>query len=99
MFDACVVAAWLNDPKADVTERVKRGLCEQLYSAMELVRLRLEDDAAERRDYWKACAASLGWTVEVAPASSHSGQHRRPCERARFACSSRFARLPPRGSS
>jgi hypothetical protein len=65
VFDACVVAAWLNEPKADVTERVKRGLCEQLYSAMELVRLRLEDNAAERRDYWKARAASLGWTVKV----------------------------------
>jgi hypothetical protein len=65
VFDACVVAEWLNDPKADVTERVKRGLCEQLYSAMELVRLRLEDDATERRDYWKARAASLGWTVKV----------------------------------
>lgn len=65
VFDACVVAAWLNDPKADVTERVKRGLCEQVYSAMELVRLRLEDEAAERRDYWKACAATLGWTVKV----------------------------------
>src|ERR1700722_13437021 len=41
VFDASVVAAWLNDPKADATDRVKRGLCEQLYSAMELVRLRL----------------------------------------------------------
>lgn len=65
VFDACVVAAWLNDPKADATERVKRGLCEQLYSAMELVRLRLEDDAAERRDFWKARAAALGWTANV----------------------------------
>ncbi len=62
VFDASVVAAWLNDPKADATERVKRGLCEQLYSAMELVRLRL---AAERRDFWKARAAALGWTVKT----------------------------------
>jgi hypothetical protein len=44
VLDACVVAAWLNDPKADVTERVKRGLYEQLYSSMELVRLRLEEN-------------------------------------------------------
>jgi hypothetical protein len=65
VFDACVVAAWLNEPKTDATERVKRGLCEQLYSAMELVRLGLEDDAAERRDFWKARAAALGWTVKV----------------------------------
>lgn len=65
VLDACVVAAWLNDPKADATERVKRGLCEQLYSSMELVRLGLEEDAAERRNDWKACAACLGWTVKV----------------------------------
>jgi hypothetical protein len=65
VLDACVVAAWLNDPKADATERVKRGLCEQLYSSMELVRLGFEDDAAERRDYWKARAAALGWTVKA----------------------------------
>jgi hypothetical protein len=65
VFDACIVAAWLNDPTTDTTERVKRGLCEQLYSAMELVRLRLEDDAAERRDYWKERAAALGWTANV----------------------------------
>lgn len=65
VFDASVVAVWLNDPKADATERVKRGLCEQLYSAMELVRLRLEEDAAERRDFWKARAAALGWTVKT----------------------------------
>lgn len=65
VFDACVVAAWLNDPKADATERVKRGLCEQLYSAMELVRLRLVDNATERRDFWKARATALGWTTNV----------------------------------
>jgi hypothetical protein len=66
VFDACVVAAWLNDPKADVTERVKRGMCELLYNAMELVRLDLEgEDAADRHDYWKARAADLDWTVKV----------------------------------
>ena len=75
MLDVCVVAEWLNDPKADVT-RVKRGLCEQLYSVMELVRLRLEEDApaskrnmAERRDSWKARAAALGWTAKAASRS------------------------------
>ena len=66
VFDASVVAAWLNDPKADAIERVKRGLCELLYNAMELVRLDLEgEDAADRHDYWKARAADLGWTVKV----------------------------------
>jgi len=45
-------------------ERVKRGLCEQLYSAMEQVRLRLEpEQAQERLKRWKQDAASCGWTV------------------------------------
>jgi hypothetical protein len=66
VLEACVIAAWLNDPKVDATERVKRGLCEQLYSAMELVRLRLEEhDAAGGRDGWKACAKNLGWSVDT----------------------------------
>jgi hypothetical protein len=65
MLDACVVASWLNEPQADATERVKRGLCEQLYNALELVRLGLEDDAAERRNEWKARAEGFGWNVTV----------------------------------
>jgi len=36
-FGAAVVAAWLNDPGITPLERVCRGLCEQLFSARELV--------------------------------------------------------------
>jgi hypothetical protein len=61
VFESSVVSAWLNDPTVNPVERVKRGLCEQLYSAMELVRLGIEDDAAERVARWKAVAAEFGW--------------------------------------
>jgi hypothetical protein len=62
-LEASVVSAWLNQPGIEVAERVRRGLCEQLYSAMELVRLKLEDDARERVERWKAIAMDLGWTA------------------------------------
>jgi hypothetical protein len=78
VFDASVVSAWLNDPKADASARVKRGLCEQLYSAMELVRLRLEDDASEQRTLWKERAKSLGWPVKVANNKPMVGDTSRP---------------------
>jgi hypothetical protein len=62
-LEASVVSAWLNEPGIEVAERVRRGLCEQLYSAMELVRLKLEDDARKRVERWKATATALGWTA------------------------------------
>ncbi len=62
-LEASVVSAWLNQPGIEVAERIKRGLCEQLYSAMELVRLGVEDDPRERLERWKATASALGWTA------------------------------------
>ena len=58
-----MVAAWLNDPDLGVPQRIKRGLCEQLYSATELVRLKFEADPKVRLDHWKAVAAQLGWSA------------------------------------
>lgn len=63
-LEACVISAWLNEPAIQPAERVKRGLCEQLYNGMELVRLNIEDDARERVDTWKAVAAGFDWSVE-----------------------------------
>lgn len=59
-LEASAVRAWLNEPGIEVAERVRRGLCEQLYSAMEFVRLKLEDDAREGLHRWKATATALG---------------------------------------
>jgi|GEM_PF-6690101 len=62
-LQACVISAWLNDPTITPDERAERGLWEQLYSAMELERLDLEDNAAERVQRLEVVAAGFGWTV------------------------------------
>lgn len=62
-LEAAVVAAWLNDPGIDPGERVRRGLCEHLYSASELGRLGLEPDAKGRLQRWRHVAAGFGWSV------------------------------------
>jgi hypothetical protein len=65
VLEACVVSAWLCDPKIDSTERTRRALCELLYSAKEIGRLRIEPegDAATRLTLWKDVADALGWAV------------------------------------
>ena len=53
-LEACVISAWLNEPVSDPAERIKRGLCERIYSATELKRLKIGgDDGAARVQYWK----------------------------------------------
>jgi hypothetical protein len=62
-LETSVVAAWLNDPTVDPSERVRRGLCEQLYNAGELVRLGLEPVAKQRLQGWQDVATEFGWSV------------------------------------
>ena len=64
-LEACVVSAWLNEPGIAHIERIKRGLCEQLYSALELRRLGVDDGATDRIDRWKATAAQFGWLADT----------------------------------
>ena len=56
-----MVSAWLNQPDIAYVERVKRGLCELLYSANEVKKLELSPDAAKELTQIKADAASFGW--------------------------------------
>jgi hypothetical protein len=63
-LEASVVSAWLNEPGIAPAERVKRGLCEQIYNAWELARLRVEEDADERVARWEAVAANFGWGIK-----------------------------------
>lgn len=63
VLETSVVAAWLNDPAIDPCERVRRGLCEQLYSANELLRLGIEPNAKQRLKYWKNVVVGFGWSV------------------------------------
>jgi hypothetical protein len=66
-LETAVICGWLNDPRIDTAERVRRGLCEQLYSAMEVQRLKIKDDAKVRVAEWKTIADSLDLTVDTRP--------------------------------
>ena len=64
-LEACVVSAWLSDPKISPTERQRRALVELIYSAKEVKRLGVEegDIADERIALWIGVATELGWDV------------------------------------
>jgi hypothetical protein len=62
VLETAVVSAWLNEEAVTTEERIKRGLAELLYSALELKRLDMKDaDPATRIGLWKAVATGLGW--------------------------------------
>jgi hypothetical protein len=64
-LEACVVSAWLNDPDISIEERLRRGLCEHLYSAKEIKRLGITDDAGDDLEKWEAIAVDLGFRVNT----------------------------------
>lgn len=76
-FESATVSAWLNEPGIGVPERIRRGLCEQLYSAREVHDLRIVDDSAKRVDEWVAVAGAYGWTARRG-SSRVNGDGRRP---------------------
>jgi hypothetical protein len=63
-LESAVVAAWLNDPRITSLERIKRGLCEMLYSTNEVNELQLGSGGQERVEFWKDVGARFGWTGE-----------------------------------
>jgi hypothetical protein len=77
-LEACVVSAWLSDPKISPTERQRRTLVELIYSAKEVKRLGMEepDVADERIALWLGVAAELGWEVskDTKPQVNGSGR-------------------------
>jgi hypothetical protein len=60
-LESSVVSAWLNEPGIAYLERVKRGMCELLYSAREVERLELPGGSARGVAALKADATSLRW--------------------------------------
>jgi hypothetical protein len=64
-LEACVNSLWLNDPAVDTDERIKRALCEMLYSTREVKRLELALDhrSAKQEATWLRIAAAFGWQV------------------------------------
>jgi hypothetical protein len=67
-LEGSVVAAWLNEAGIARDERVKRGLSEFLYSAVEEQRLGLDPQADAHVDTWLDRTSKLGWT-----ATDHNG--------------------------
>lgn len=62
-LESTVVSAWLSEPGITGVERIKRGLCEMLYSAKEVDELKLDARGSERVTFWSEVADAFGWTV------------------------------------
>jgi hypothetical protein len=62
-LESSVASWWLNEPGIARDQRVKRGLSEYLYSAVEEERLGLDKNAAAHVDEWLARASRLRWAV------------------------------------
>lgn len=60
-LEASVVAAWLNEPGIAYLDRVKRGMCERLYSASEVNQLGIQAGADTTLAQYEADAISFGW--------------------------------------
>jgi hypothetical protein len=60
-LEASVVSFWLNEREIAYDERVKRGLCEVIYSASEVKKLGLTDDAKAALAEKEEWAAGFGW--------------------------------------
>jgi hypothetical protein len=62
-LESSVVCSWLSEPGIARDERVKRGLSEYLYSAVEEQRLELRPDARQYVEDLIERATHLGWNV------------------------------------
>ena len=62
-LEAAGVSAWLSELGIAPLDRLKRGLCELLYSANEVSSLELSDDSNQAVELWIGVADSFGWNV------------------------------------
>ena len=62
-LESATVCWWLNEPGIARDDRVKRGLSEFIYSAVELRQLKLHDKSKQHLKDWLGFAANLGWPV------------------------------------
>ncbi len=63
-LESAVVSGWLSQPGISTLERMKRGLCELLYSANEVSALQVDAKGAERVKFWKDVGAAFGCTID-----------------------------------
>jgi hypothetical protein len=71
-LESAVVSEWLSEPAASPLDRIKRGLCEHLYSALEVDRLGLPGDDRDRVPRWTGVADSFGWRADTSRPSNPS---------------------------
>jgi hypothetical protein len=62
-LESAVVSAWLSQPGISTLERIKRGLCELLYSANEVSALQLDAKGFDNLEFWKQVGTAFGWTI------------------------------------
>jgi hypothetical protein len=77
-LESSVVSAWLNQPDIAYVERIKRGLCELLYSANEVMKLELRPDAAKELAQLEADATSFGWKPHFNRGKPEVNEAKRP---------------------
>jgi hypothetical protein len=63
VLESCVVSTWLNEGAIAFDERVKRGLCEVIYSANEVKKLKLSESAEQKFAETKEWTARFGWDL------------------------------------
>lgn len=69
-LESSVVCSWISEPSLGRDERVRRGLSEYLYSAVEEQRLELRSDAWQHVEDLIERATRLGWSVTDANGKS-----------------------------
>lgn len=62
-LEAAGTSFWLSELRIGPLDRMKRGLCELLYSANEVAALELSANSGESVQLWEGVARSFGWTV------------------------------------
>jgi hypothetical protein len=77
-LESASVSAWLSEPGIACLERIKRGLCEMLYSANEINELGIDPDGLDRVEFWEGVGASFGWTIDNSRTKPSVDGTRRP---------------------
>jgi hypothetical protein len=77
-LEAAGTSLWLSELGVGVLDRMKRGLCELLYSANEVDALELSDDAGESVRLWEGVAQSFGWDLNNSRSKPVIAGARRP---------------------
>lgn len=79
-LESAVVSQWLSEPGIGSLERIKRALCELLYSAREVNDLGLDVDSDAHLAEWTTVAHSFGWRVDHSRAKPIIVDHGRSSE-------------------